>query len=128
MFRQNGKWVTENRQLLESKDIYKTINYLTTSWLHLMLDENFINKFTKVQNVMLDHSGTELFISFDTNFLAKQHSIAQKLDIIESLLKSIRDNIPNINTARILVRHVPMQDTHLDFNRPWPVNGFLPNK
>lgn len=126
-FFNKNKWLTEEKELIDSNQKEKTINYLATAWLNLLNDEKIINQIVSVQSVMLDKAQSEAYISFDRSFLFQDSSVNQKLYIIQSILKTIAQNLSQIKDVRFLVGHKIMQDTHLDFSHSWPVSGFLSN-
>ncbi len=115
----------EERELLWCDDAATNASYLTTAWLNILDDELTLAKKTSLQSVAAAHDGRELIISFDRPPLNKNSSTAEKLLLIESLLKSVRESLPLVKTTLFLVHHKHMHDAHLDFSRPWPVSGFI---
>ncbi|MBA3954628.1 hypothetical protein H0X48_04905 [Candidatus Dependentiae bacterium] len=120
-----NKWVTEDKELISSDTLSKTLTNVLTSWLNLLEEEHIIQKKAVVQSVMLDATQTEAYISFDRSFLPKEFSTYRKLLLIEGLLKTLRDNSLPITVCYFLVNHQPMHDQHLDFSQGWPSTGFL---
>lgn len=116
---------TEEKELIYSDNKIQTLTYIISSWLNILDTEYITHKKTNIQAVMLDSSGTELYISFDRNFLPKQASIYQKLTLIESLIKTLREADFNIINIRFLVDHKPLNDKHMDFSYPWPISGYI---
>lgn len=120
-----NKWVTEEKELISSDNLSKTLTYMLTSWLNLLEEEHIIQKKPSIQSIMLDAPQTGLYISFDRSFLPKDFSTYKKLLLIEGLLKTLRANSIPITSCYFLVNHQPMHDQHLDFSQGWPINGFL---
>jgi hypothetical protein len=118
-------WRTEEKELLQTTDARKTLSYVLTAWLNMIEEERIVHKKITVQSVMLDNTGHELYISFDHSFLPKHNATHDKLLLIEGMLKTIHACNPDIQYVIFLVHHQPLQDMHLDFSQPWPINGFL---
>lgn len=97
---------------------------LGNNWLGLLFDERVISEPCSVQEVLVNELGTELYISFDRNFLKKAWSIDKKWRVIESLLKTVRQALGQVQAIYFLVNFEGMQDAHLDFTQPWPIEGF----
>ena len=74
---------------------------------------------------MVISSNKELFLSFNKDLFDKQYATFEKLMIIESLLKTMRDNKIAIQSVRFLVHHQIMTDDHLNFIISWPILGYL---
>jgi hypothetical protein len=120
-----NKWNKENTEILWSNNKIDNINKIINNWLNLVDEEKIIDKKVTLQNTLLSFDNQEIYISFDRNLLSSESSTYDKLMLIESLLKTLRDN--NIENYKIyfLVNHAQMQDTHLDFTHAWPINGFI---
>ena len=65
------------------------------------------------------------FISYNQAPFNEQDNTLTKLMIIEGLLKTLRQNNITINSIQFLTNHQPMQDDHLDFTIPWPIQGYM---
>lgn len=118
-------WKTEQHQLLWTSDIAENMRLLTTSWLNFALEEKKLDKKILIQSCALSTSGQELYLSFESNPLPKEQSIFEKWQLIEGLLKTIRENKIPLVSIHFLVHHKPLQDPHLSFDLPWPINGFF---
>jgi hypothetical protein len=84
-----------------------------------------MTKTVSLQSAMLSPAQHELYISFTRNPLEKEKSIQEKWLFIEGLLKTIRENGLMLQAIHFLVQHQPLNDPHLDFSKPWPLQGFL---
>ena len=121
----NGtKWVTEEKGVILSSQVSRTLQDLVTSWLGLLEEDRRMPKKISLQSAMIDRTGTEAFISFDRNPLAKEQSTFDKLLSIEGLLRTIRTSGLPLQTVRFLVNAKPLTDIHLDFSHSWPVTGY----
>lgn len=123
--RSRDTWRTERQELLVTNDTAENMRLIVTSWLNFVQDEHNIEKKVAVQSCALSASGQEMYISFDRNPLPKEQPIIAKWLLIEGLLKTIRENKIPLVSIHFLVHHQPLQDPHLSFDLPWPVNGFF---
>ncbi len=124
-FWHNNQWNTETQELIWTESTTRNLQYLITSWLSLLEEEEVLDKKVGVQSAALSSSEHELYISFDRNPLAKEKITFEKWMLIEGLLRTIRENEILLQNVHFLVRHQPLQDPHLDFSNPWPITGFL---
>jgi hypothetical protein len=125
IFWNHGKWHHESADIIWSENKAETIQHLINSWLTLLDEEKIMTKKVSVQSVIISSSGAEAYISFDRNPFDKRSSTYHKSMWIEGLLKTLRDNSIKVQTIQCLVHHQPMHDVHLDFESPWPLEGFL---
>jgi hypothetical protein len=114
----------EEKDIIVSPHKQKTLHYLLTSWLSLLDEEHIYHKKISLESVMVDHTESDAFISFNRNPFDAHSSIYEKWMFIESLLKTIDDAQLNIQQVMILHHGAPLKDEHLDFSRPWPIQGF----
>lgn len=117
-------WHHETTDVLWSESIPHTLTYLIGAWITILYDEKIITKQVSVQSVLYNEQGKVAYISFDRSPFIKQASLHQKLFIIESLLKTIRENEIAIASVIFLVHHQPLADAHLDMSAPWQIQGF----
>jgi hypothetical protein len=115
-------WNTEETELIWSDDKAENIRYLINSLLTLMHEEEALTKKISLETVMLSPTGNEAFLSFDRNPFRKEAPTFEKLMIIESILKTVRENESNIHGVRFLLHHKPVNDYHLDFSNSWVIN------
>jgi len=125
IFWQNNQWKTENNDLLWTQNKQQDLHRLINSWLTLLHEENGMEKKITLQTVLFATSDQVAYLSFDSDPLSKESSTFDKWMFIEGLLKTIRENNVPLQQIQLLVQHQFMQDPHLDFSRPWPINGFL---
>lgn len=134
----NQRWNSELIDTINSSNSTKNLKQLVTSWLSLLSEEKILCQKPALQSVLIDQKTKNLYLSFDRALFTGSESTKEKLLIIESLLKTIREHqitqpvnkfasanqIP-IETITFLVLHQPMPDSHLDFTISWPISGFL---
>lgn len=125
VWRSHEKFASDEIPILLSQDRVANITNVISRWLGLIYQEKVIATKTNMQSVLISYDGTELFISFDRNFLNQNDSIFEKWMLIESLLQTIAATDTAIKKVRFLQDHAPLCDTHLDFTCAWPVQGFL---
>jgi len=118
------KWKTEKQEILWSNNKEKNIVQLINTWLIVLDEECITMKKVNLQSVIIAPSGS-VYISFDRTILPKEESIFNKWMLIEGLLKTIAVHDKELSHIQFLVQHQPMNDNHLDFSLPWPINGFL---
>jgi len=120
----NDEMQTEQIQLIFSDSAATNMQQLVSRWLQLIFEEKTIRKKVQLQTATLNFDQQELIISFDRFPWDKESSTFNKWMTIEALLKTIKNAEPNIKRVRFLLNQQPMNDTHLDFTNPWPINGF----
>jgi hypothetical protein len=123
-FWQQNRWHTEKTELLSSQNVSDNISQLVSALVSLFEEEKLLDKKVTLQSVTLSSDGMMAFLSFDRPPLKKQSSVYIKWMMIESILKTIRENNIKIQKVIFLTHHQPMQDMHLDFSNSWPISGF----
>lgn len=118
----------EARDVLYSSDPAATAGQVVKTWLNILDEEGLIEKKVSVQTAMAAHKDSVLFLSLDRSLLRDQFSTRDKLFVIESLLATLREIALPFKSVLFLVHHRPMDDMHLDFSQPWPIEGFLGNQ
>ncbi len=121
----HDKWSHEQVEVMSSSDRAQTIKYLIDAWLTLMDEEKIMKKKVSLQSAILSPNEQELFLSFDRNPFSKEASTFEKLMLLESILKTIRETGIKIQSVRFLVHHQEAHDYHLDFSHSWPSSGFI---
>ena len=121
----HNKWQKENHTILWANETAQNITLLLTALLNVLDDEQLLHKKIRIESVALSPSGHQAYISFDRNPINKNAAIYDKWHLIESILKTMRENKIEIQDVHFLVYHEPLNDPHLDFNQPWPLRGFL---
>lgn len=120
----NGRWQIEKTTLIWSDDITENITHLVNGWLVALYDEHITKKRVHLESVMVHLQSKKIYLSFDRSPLHKEWPVFAKWHLIESLLKTIRDNVTHIQDVHILVHHQPLIDQHLDFSQPWVLTGY----
>ena len=115
----------ETTEILYSNDINQNIKLILNSWFLLLEEEGFTDKQINVQTVALCAHDTDAFISLNQYPFDEQASTHQKLMVIQSLLKTLKDNQIPILSIRLLIHHQPLIDEHLNFDISWPIHGYM---
>lgn len=118
-------WSTEKKELLWPTNKREQVEQLIFAWIALVDEELPDSKKITLQKVMLTPDEQSIYISFDRSPLNKEWSALRKLNHLESLLKTIRENTIELRSVYWLVQHQPLQDTHLDCSQSWPIDGFI---
>ncbi len=118
---ENNEWVQESVQTLWSNNQEENLKTLTATWLSWLEDEQVLSKKIMVESVLLSPSGYEAYVSFDQSPFENHWSIYRKDSFISALLKNYKKNGCTASSVYFLVHHKPLNDPHLDFNEPWPL-------
>ncbi len=94
---------------------------MVTGWLILLKKEQIIPRDIFLGTVLVDTQNLTAYLSFSCHFLQAFEPTSQKLDLLESLFKTISQNNELITKIILLVDHHPMQDDFLDFSQAWPI-------
>lgn len=123
-FWHNNGWHHEEAEVIWSNDTAQNIHYLTNRWLSLLDEESIHSKKIIAQSVTLAPSGTQAYLSFDQYPFEQDSSTHEKYMFIEGLLKTLRSESIKITELYFLAHHRPIEDYHLDFSHPWPLESF----
>ena len=124
-FWQNEQWKSEKIEILWSQDNANNLTKLIQNWLVLLTEEQVTQDKVNLQAALVNRNAQTAYLSFDKTLFHKNLSTYQKLLIIEGLLKTVRANQIPVQEIQFLVQHQIIADPHLDFSKPWPINGFL---
>ena len=122
----NNKWYeTSSTVLWDTQNSAESIKNLVNSWVQSAQDEQLVMHAFWLRHVAVTSLGSELLLSFSQSILVQEWSIAEKILFIEGLLKTIHTVAGDVQKLFFLVHDDYMPDNHLDFSRPWPVEGFI---
>lgn len=98
---------------------------IITRWLALLEEEEVLSKKITIETCITNERITELFISLDRTLFTKHQSAYQKLLLVQDLLQTLQENGIQTGKIHFLIHHKPLEDVHLDFSNPWPIEGFV---
>ena len=98
---------------------------LGNAWFDLMLTERLIDDTTIVESVALSENNKIAYVSCNRTWLKQQWATLDKAQAVEAFLKTIAAHLPMLSSVVFLVKDEPMKDAHLEFEYPWPVEGFI---
>jgi hypothetical protein len=124
-FWKNDRFKKESVEIMWSDNKADTLHYIVNQWLNVLDEEEILDKKVLLQHVCLNKSESIAYLSFDRYIFNKESSTYQKYMIIEGLLKTVRESSLKIPSLHFLIHHKPIVDSHLDFNHPWPLHGFI---
>jgi hypothetical protein len=117
------KWHQEKIELVLPEDPASFLPLIISSWLNLLDEDGITHKKITLQSALIDPAGNA-YLSFDRSPFSKNKTTADKLHWIEGLLKTLRENDVKLQGIQLLIHHQPINDYHLDFSKPWPLQGF----
>ena len=125
-FYQDSKWRNEEVVLIgANKDKATKVKQLVKNWLSILKEEHIVPLYVNLESVALSSTGADVYLSFDRNIFHPNVVIIKKWMIIEGLLKTLVDASLSLQTIQFFVHHKPMEDEHIDFMQPLPVQQFL---
>ena len=124
-FWQHARWNHETIDIAWSQNTSQAMQYIIRSLLTLLEEEQVLEKKISLQSVAPSSSGNDVYISFDRKPFNEEAPMFEKLMIIESIVKTMRENGISTPNIYFLVHHQSIKDLHLDFSHPWPLEGFL---
>ncbi len=101
------------------------IKYVANLWFDFMREERVIKNRVIIDFVGISSDGSLAFISFDRNPNVPEWSIWEKITFWESFLKTLNGLDLGIREVFLMENHSFLEDDHLDFNIPWPIDGFI---
>lgn len=123
-FWRDHTWHHEAQEILWTQHTSENLERLVSSLLALFDEEQITSDKITLQSIALSPCGSHAYLSIDRPLLPAHQSIMHKWMIIESILKTVRQNDLAVHDITFLVRHEIMHDTHLEFLNPWPIQGF----
>ncbi len=123
-FWSRNKWYAEKTELIWSQNQNSNVQQLVDSLLALMHEEQIMHKHTMIQTILSSPDARTVYISFARCPFAKEDTTYHKWMLLESILKTIRENGIPIDFIHFLINHSPIHDPHIDFSKPWPILGF----
>jgi hypothetical protein len=98
--------------------------HVMSQWLLRAWQKRIISAPITCQSVILDQAMTTVFVSFDFPLFNDTMPIHTKIQIINCLLKTIKQIHPSFQSVYLLVRHEPMIDRNIDWIKPFSISGY----
>jgi hypothetical protein len=122
----NNKFYNEDVSLIwNDQNTTENIKNSIEKWLSILVEEKIIAPSIALDSVALSSVGSHVYISFNQVFDWSEWSIMKKWMLIESLCKTLKESGCPIKYVSFLIKNEPLDDNHLDFSQPWPIDGFL---
>lgn len=119
-----NQWKKEKTELILPDQQAGSAQIIIQALLAWFADERWLGKKVTIDHILTSNTDQELLVSLNKVLFSKTMSTHHKIAIIESIMKTLRENGIKIPLIRFLVDHEPMHDTHLDFTHSWPLEGY----
>jgi len=120
----DANWHQEQVLCVAPHETTAALQQLISSWVSLVNEEKILTQELQLTSALLGDEHVA-YLSFEQSPFSREESTHARWLFIESLLRTIRDNLPQLTSVMLLVNHKPLVDRHLDFSKPWPTRGFL---
>jgi len=120
----DDKIVQQDSSIPCGVSIADNLKHLVNAWINASYQSQILERKVVVKHVGLSSSGQDAYLSFDSSPLSASWSIYKKWQVLESLLKTIRESDIHLNMIFFREKHSPMEDEHLDFSQGWPIVGY----
>jgi len=117
-------WHKEEQLCVLPEDITSALHTLMSSWIVLANEEKITAQPLLITSVLVGDEHIA-YLSFEQTPFDKEQSTNSRWLFVESLLRTIKENLPQLTSVMLLVHHKPLVDRCLDFAKPWPIQGFL---
>ncbi len=118
-------WQKDMVSLKLPENIQEQALIIVQAWLHEAFQSGFIHTACTLEAALLDTRTGCLYLSFATSPCDIHASTYTTLVIIESLLKTIRYNMPDaLQSIQLMVHHTPLEHPHIECTRPLALTGF----
>lgn len=124
-FPKESSLTQEERTLIHPDNHTTWLGYIVEQWVQTCDEEGLFTRRPTVQSVSCSSRGTDVIISFDRAPYTKHGSTHAAWIMIESLLATLRPHVAQNARVYICTHHTPLTDVHLDFEQPWPIEGFM---
>lgn len=116
-------WHKEEQACVWPHDTTAALQSLMQSWVTLSNEEKNAKPLNLISTLVSDEHIA--YISFEQSPFSSEQSTHSRWLFVESILRTVRENIPQITSVMLLVNHKQIIDRCLDFSKPWPTQGFL---
>ena len=124
-FFKNQQWLHENIVVSTPQDDLKQLEIILNKLCTLLEEEQLIGSNIQIHNIACTADESELLISCTKNPFADCKNIYEKLILLETFLKNIRNHTKQLFHVRFLLLHEPLRDEHINFSMAFPSTGYL---
>lgn len=117
-------WHKEEESCVWPHDTAAALQNLMSSWVTLVNEEKIVTQPLQLASVLVSDEHIA-YVSFEQTPFSPEQSTKSRWLFVESLLRTIKENLPQITSVMLLVKHKPLVDRCLDVAKPWPIQGFL---
>lgn len=109
--------------LKDENDLVTTQRIITMYWL-VLEDYGILTSRIAVQSLTVDRTGKTIICSLSHNPCSTEHSVVDAWLMLEGLLNTLHELMPQFHKIWFLVNHQPLEHPLLNCSRPWPLEGF----
>lgn len=117
-------WHKEEQSCVFPHDTAAALQNLMGTWVSLVNEERISAQPLQLTSALVGDEHIA-YVSFEQTPFSLEQSTQSRWLFVESLLRTVRENLPQITSVMLLVHHKPLIDRCLDFSKPWPIQGFL---
>lgn len=124
-FRTEGKDKEEAALVWAPARPDQNLQALLNAWFDGAVRDGIVSQKIVAESVAYDESSGDGIVSLSSSFCAKEASTREKLNLVESLLETMRLTGIPVRRVMFLVRQQQIHDRDLDFSCFWPIEGFI---
>lgn len=123
-FYKDATWHTDKESCIWPAATAPALQNLINSWVTLINEEKITAHPLKLTSALVSDEHIA-YLSFEQSPFSPEQSTYDRWLFVESLLRTIKDNLPQLTSIMLLVNHKPLADRCLDLSTSWPTQGFL---
>jgi hypothetical protein len=124
-FWRHHAWHSEYITVRLAESLQEQLLTILQAWFHEAVQLDFVPNSCTLETALYDARTSCLYLSCTSSPLDMQKSTYEKLMMLESLCKTVRENSPqHIQSVQLLVKHSPLDDPHIICTKPMAVSGF----
>jgi hypothetical protein len=124
-FWRHHTWHNEYCTTRLGESLQEQVLAILQTWFHEAVQLGFVPTSCALEAALYDARTSCLYLSCTSSPLDIQKSTYENLMVLESLLKTLRENIPHhIQLVQLLVKHIPLEHPHIICTKPMAVSGF----
>jgi hypothetical protein len=124
-FWRHHAWHSEYITARLGESLQEQLLTILHAWFHEAVQLGFVPSSCTLETALYDARTRCLYLSCTSSPLDIQKSTYENLMVLESLCKTVRENIPHhIQGVQLLVKHTLLEDPYIICNKPMAVSGF----